>query len=46
MMPVTPFPGIGFAPILMWLVVPLLVLWIVRRQIGKSCCWRQQHGPK
>jgi uncharacterized membrane protein len=35
-MPVTPFLGIGFAPILMWLVVPLLVLWFVRRQIGKS----------
>ena len=35
-MPVTPFLGIGFAPILMWLVVPLLVLWFVRRQIGKD----------
>ena len=36
MMPVTPFLGIGFAPILMWLIVPLLVLWFVRRQIGAS----------
>jgi len=35
-MPVSRFPGVGFAPILMWLVVPLLVLWIVRRQIEKS----------
>ena len=35
-MPVTPFLGIGFAPILMWLIVPLLVLWFVRRQIGAS----------
>jgi hypothetical protein len=34
-MPVTPFLGIGFAPILMWWVVPLLVLWFVRRQIGR-----------
>jgi hypothetical protein len=33
-MPVTPYLGIGFAPILMWLIVPLLVLWFVRRQIG------------
>jgi hypothetical protein len=35
-MPVTPYLGIGFAPILMWLIVSLLVLWFVRRQIGKS----------
>ena len=35
-MPVTPFLGIGFAPILMWLIVPLLVLWFVRRQIRAS----------
>ena len=30
-MPVTPFLGIELAPILMLLIVPLLVLWIVRR---------------
>jgi hypothetical protein len=35
-MPVTLFLGIGLAPILMWVVVPLLVLWFVRPQIGKS----------
>ena len=35
-MPVTPFLGIGLAPILMWLILPLLVLWFVHRQIGKS----------
>lgn len=34
-MPVTPWLGIGLAPLLMWLVVPLLVLWFVRRQIGR-----------
>ena len=31
---VTPMLGIGLAPLLMWLVVPLLVLWFVGRQIG------------
>jgi len=35
-MPVTPWIGIGLAPLLMWLVVPLLVLWFGRRQIGFS----------
>jgi hypothetical protein len=33
-MPVTPLLGIGLAPLLMWLAVPLLVVWFVRRQIG------------
>ena len=33
-MPVTPLLGVGLAPLLMWLVVPLLVLWFVRRQIS------------
>lgn len=33
-MPVTPLLGIGLAPILMWLMVPVAVLWFVRRQIG------------
>lgn len=35
-MPVTPWLGIGLAPLLMWLVVPLLILWFVRRQIAGS----------
>jgi hypothetical protein len=35
-MPITPLLGIGLAPLLMWLVVPLLVLWFVRRQIGPA----------
>ena len=34
-MPVTPWLGIGLAPLLMWMVVPLLVLWFVRRQIRR-----------
>jgi len=33
-MPVTPLFGIGLLPLLMWVVVPLLVLWFVRRQIA------------
>ena len=33
-MPVTPLFGIGLVPLLMWVVVPLLVLWFVRRQIA------------
>ena len=33
-MPVTPLFGVGFVPLLMWVVVPLLVLWFVRRQIA------------
>ena len=35
-MPVTPWLGIGLSPLLMWLVVPLLVLWFIRRQIGPA----------
>ena len=33
-MPVTPWFGVGLVPLLMWIVVPLLVLWFVRRQIA------------
>ena len=46
-MPVTPLLGIGLAPLLMWLVVPLLVLWFVRRQIGPASViadWRASNG--
>lgn len=32
-MPVTPVLSIGLVPLLMWVVVPLLTLWFVRRQI-------------
>ena len=35
-MPVTPLFGVGLVPLLMWVVVPLLVLWFVRRQIAGS----------
>lgn len=33
-MPVTPWLHVGIAPLLMWVIVPLLVLWFVKRQIG------------
>lgn len=36
-MPVLPGAGIGLAPLLQWVVVPLLVLWFVRRQrVGRD----------
>lgn len=35
-MPVTPVFGVGLVPLLMWVVVPLLVLWFARRQIAGS----------
>ncbi len=46
-MPVTPLLGIGLAPLMMWLVVPLLVLWFVRRQIGSTSTtpeWRRNNS--
>lgn len=33
-MPVTQWLNIGIAPLLMWVIVSLLVLWFVKRQIG------------
>ena len=32
-MPVIPIVGIGLSPILQWLLLPLLVVWLVRRQL-------------
>ncbi len=38
-MPLLPGTGIGLAPLLQWIVVPLLVLWFVRRQsAGRGGC--------
>ena len=34
-MPRVPVIGTGLLPLLQWLVIPLLVIWFVRRQIGK-----------
>jgi hypothetical protein len=34
-MPRLPVLGIGLLPLMQWLVVPPLVLWFTRRQIGK-----------
>ena len=34
-MPLLPGTGIGLTPLLQWIVVPLLVLWFVRRQLAR-----------
>ncbi len=34
-MPVVPGVGIGLSPLLQWLVLPLLVVWFVRRQLAE-----------
>ena len=34
LMPTVPGIGIGIAPLLQWLVLPLLVVWFVRRQLA------------
>ena len=34
LMPMLPIIGTGLAPILQWLTLPLLILWIVRRQLA------------
>lgn len=31
-MPIVPLIGVGLLPVLQWIVVPLLVMWFVRRQ--------------
>ncbi len=36
-MPRLPLIGTGLLPLLQWLVIPLLVLWFVRRQIASAC---------
>lgn len=33
LMPVGPLLGIGLSPVLQWILLPLLLLWIVRRQL-------------
>ena len=33
-MPLVPGAGIGLAPLLQWVVLPLLTLWFVRRQLA------------
>ena len=34
-MPLVPGAGIGLAPLLQWVVLPLLTVWFVRRQLGQ-----------
>jgi hypothetical protein len=33
LMPIDPLMGIALVPVLMWVIVPLLVLWFVKRQM-------------
>ena len=35
-MPLAPGTGIGVAPLLQWVVLPLLTVWFVRRQIARG----------
>ena len=44
-MPVTPWLGIGLAPLLMWIVIPLLVLWFIRRQLGQRAIYQAGNAP-
>ncbi len=34
LMPTLPFFGTGLIPILQWLIVPLVVLWLIKRQLN------------
>lgn len=43
-MPVVPVIGVGIVPLLQWIIVPLLVVWFVRRQL--SACKRQLSACK
>ena len=44
-MPIVPVLGVGVSPLLQWVVVPPLVLWIVRRQLlGMEALRRQREG--
>lgn len=36
LMPTLPFLGTGAAPVVQWLIIPPLVLWVVKKQLGKS----------
>lgn len=36
LMPLVPPLGTGLSPLLQWLIIPLLVLWFIRRQIFQS----------
>ena len=35
-MPIVPIIGVGLSPLLQWIVVPVLVLWLVRRQLRRD----------
>ncbi len=38
LMPVVPGLGVGLSPVVQWLVLPPLLIWLVRRQLTSSPC--------
>lgn len=42
LMPIDPLLGIALVPVLMWIIVPLLVLWFVKRQMFQAAANRPQ----
>ena len=43
-MPIVPLVDIGLAPLLQWLVLPLLTVWFVRHQLSGTACTRDEHA--
>ena len=43
-MPVVPGVGIGLAPLVQWIVLPLLVVWFVRRQLAHGAAGHDEHA--
>lgn len=44
-MPTLPLLGTGLAPLLQWLVLPPLIVWLARRQLlGEACLRRRDDG--
>ena len=45
-MPIVPLLRVGVAPLLQWLVVPSVVLWMVRRQLAGAAVLRRPTGHR
>lgn len=43
-MPIVPGLGIGLVPLLQWIVLPLLVVWFVRRQLAMAGGTNDDHA--
>jgi hypothetical protein len=41
-MPIVPIVNVGLSPLLQWMIVPLLMVWIVRRQLAGARLLRRQ----